>query len=503
MTTDANPLKMNWILQKIGQGMPWILAAFVFWFLFIHRLGDRDLWSSHEARSGMNARTILDGGIWWLPGRTNDLPDVQKPPLYYWIVAVFSEKPENVSPLTIRLPSTLGAIVCIFSVFFIGKIIVNWRTGFLAAMILGTSIHFVWSSRIGRIDMPLAGAVTCYFLFALRFVRSFKSLDLLMASLMVTISILLKGPIGLVLCGLSALALFLTIARNHSGVWGLGLTGFLGLVWAIPWFWAVHLATNGEFSRLFFIEHNLDRGFGSGRLRSHPIWFYPVQFLWDFQPWTTIIPLLFFYITIKNKKNHILYIINSPFFYILIFISSFLSISSFKRADYLIPAYPAASLIFAIYLNFILSESNIRLQKITKNSLIFGFSFTFFVFSWLLYVDIPTKEPSRLARTWAAQTKKLIEEDEPIIFFGEEAHSLAFHLNRDHEVLGSPDDLREFMTHNKPTWVFTNPQVLNLWPSGPPGINWETVTSNIDEKDGRAPHKPLVLLKAFPASKSR
>lgn len=492
--------------EKFVQGMPFIMAALVFWFLFINRLGDRDLWSSHEARSGMNARTILDGGIWWLPGRTNDLPDVQKPPFYYWMVALFSGESSKVDPLTIRYPSTLGAMVCILSLFFIGQILANARTGFLAVMFLATSVHFVWSSRIGRIDMPLAGAVTAYFLFALRYIITFKTLDLILASLMVTVSILLKGPVGLILCGLCAIALLITRSRNHSGFWGLGLTGLLGLFWAIPWFWAAHLATDGEFSRLFFIEHNFDRGLGSGRLRTHPIWFYPVQFLWDFQPWTSFLPLLciFIWVKLKNKNNTINKFKTNPLFLLFLLIILFLSLSSFKRSDYLLPAYPAAAFLFALMFAFIANETkNSSWNSFTFVSLCIGFTTTFCVFCWLLYVDIPHKEPTRIARDWARLTNNLIGTDEGIVFFAEEAHSLAFHLNREHEVTGSPQELCKYLKHDKPLWVFTNPEVVDLWPSGPPGAAWEPVSSNIDPKDGRMPPKPLVLLKAFPDSKHR
>src|SRR5690349_13008414 len=50
-------------------------------FLFFHRLGDRDLWSSHEARAAMNAQTILDDGDWLLPHLYDGQPELQKPPL--------------------------------------------------------------------------------------------------------------------------------------------------------------------------------------------------------------------------------------------------------------------------------------------------------------------------------------------------------------------------------------------------------------------------------------
>src|SRR5262245_54285341 len=57
-------------------------------FLFLFRLGDRDLWSSHEGRAAQDAQTILEDGNWGLPHLFDrKYVDLQKPPLYYWLVA--------------------------------------------------------------------------------------------------------------------------------------------------------------------------------------------------------------------------------------------------------------------------------------------------------------------------------------------------------------------------------------------------------------------------------
>src|SRR2546430_15923577 len=67
---------------------PVVLVVVAGWLslLFLYGLGDRDLWNSHEARAGMDAQSLLDGdGL--LPRLYDDRPDLQKPPLYYWLVA--------------------------------------------------------------------------------------------------------------------------------------------------------------------------------------------------------------------------------------------------------------------------------------------------------------------------------------------------------------------------------------------------------------------------------
>src|SRR5262249_59608854 len=54
--------------------------------LFFHRLADRDLWNSHEGRAAQDAQSVLDGD-WALPRQFDGQPEMQKPPLYYWLVA--------------------------------------------------------------------------------------------------------------------------------------------------------------------------------------------------------------------------------------------------------------------------------------------------------------------------------------------------------------------------------------------------------------------------------
>src|SRR5258708_524944 len=63
------------------------LLVFLCCFLFFYRLADRDLWSSHEGRAAQDAQTILNDHRWGLPRLFDGKVELQKPPLYYWLVA--------------------------------------------------------------------------------------------------------------------------------------------------------------------------------------------------------------------------------------------------------------------------------------------------------------------------------------------------------------------------------------------------------------------------------
>src|SRR5947209_7784920 len=61
--------------------------AFLSYALFFHRRGDRELESSHEARAAQDAASLLATGPGELPRLFDRRAELQKPPLYYWLVA--------------------------------------------------------------------------------------------------------------------------------------------------------------------------------------------------------------------------------------------------------------------------------------------------------------------------------------------------------------------------------------------------------------------------------
>src|SRR5271156_2527646 len=94
------------------------LIACVSGQLFLYRLGDRDLWASHEARAAQDAQRILDDGDWLLPRLFDDHAEVQKPPLYYWLPAAAGwVRGGTVDAVAARLPAAIAGIATVIGVF--------------------------------------------------------------------------------------------------------------------------------------------------------------------------------------------------------------------------------------------------------------------------------------------------------------------------------------------------------------------------------------------------
>src|SRR5437764_443065 len=174
--------------------------------LFFLGLGDRDLVSSHEARAAQNAQMILDEGHWLVPRLFDRHLELQKPPLYYWIVALFGWLGGGqVDVWAVRLPAALSALACVLFVYLVGVQSKRPLAGLLAAFILASSLHFTWLARVGRIDMPLTMTIT----FALGAFHpgnlgSHRRAWHAFGYVALGLGVLLKGPIALVLPAMAA-----------------------------------------------------------------------------------------------------------------------------------------------------------------------------------------------------------------------------------------------------------------------------------------------------------
>ena len=72
-------------------------------------LGAYDLWAPDEPYFGEGAREMVVDGQWAVP-HVNGVVTSDKPPLFFWLIAVFSLPFGAVSSFTARLPSLLAGI---------------------------------------------------------------------------------------------------------------------------------------------------------------------------------------------------------------------------------------------------------------------------------------------------------------------------------------------------------------------------------------------------------
>jgi len=447
----------------------------------------------------MDAQSILDSGDFLLPRLFDQTPELQKPPLYYWLVAGIAWlRGGVVDAWRVRLPAVLAALGCLVVV---GRIARRRSEALLAVTLLATAIHFTWLARTGRIDMPLTLTVSMAIgAFSRDAQRSAKRSALRCASrltetwflpllgyLSLAAGLLLKGPIGLVL-PVAVLLVLAVVERRWTlpGLcWGLPLVALL----TVPWYWAANVRTEGEFFRVFLWYHNVTRGLGGSQLRAHPWWFYGPELLRGFLPWSLLLPPALWWFRRRWRRSATTRL---GLVWVLT-VAAILSCARFKRADYLLPAYPGA----ALFLAGVLTRWNRRAGSAINPARLVPIAAVVCSLGWLVQVELilPNFEPAREWTSFAAAIRCEAPAPEEVILFRTEAHTLSFHLGRPMTILIEWHHLAARLARPGCHHLVIPPEWLEEARQRLPGLLLEEVLRSTTPAHGRQ-DRPLVLLRS-------
>jgi 4-amino-4-deoxy-L-arabinose transferase-like glycosyltransferase len=212
---------------------------------------DRD-----ESRYAQATSQMLETGD-FVDIRFQDDPRWKKPVGIYWMQAAavaITSSVENRDIAPYRIPSILGAMLAAAACAWAGAAMFGQRAGFLAGAILGASFLLSTEAGIAKTDAMLCGAVTLAMAGLARIYLASRAGELpirphkLMFWLGLGLSILIKGPIGLIVVAPAMIALSLW-DRDFSWLKRLGWGWGLPLVALIvgPWAIAITIATDGGF----------------------------------------------------------------------------------------------------------------------------------------------------------------------------------------------------------------------------------------------------------------
>jgi len=482
--------------------------------LFFYRLADRDLWSSHEARAAQDAQSILSEKQWGLPHLFDGKIELQKPPLFYWIVAGVSWlRGSAVDSWSVRLPAALAGLLGVVLIYMLGVLRNRPHAGLAAACILASAVHFTWLARVGRIDMPLT--LCCAFACVGFYLAhcSWRELGgrgawrwMVVGYLAAAFALMLKGPIGLLLPAAVCVAYlgtegdlpvpwqlrrWLSLFHKYGLWWGIPLIGAL----AIPWFVWADSETNGKLLQVFFWKHNVERGLGSGDLAVHPWWFYLPRFTVDFLPWSPILPFL---ILLAIRRRWWRVDSEARFGLVwLVAMTMLLSFSRFKRSDYLLPAFPGAALFLGSTLERWYSTQHSR-KALTAA---FVGMLLAAVAGWWAYVAyvLPGQERQWEFRRFAQEIRARAPAPQLIIFFRAEAHALAFHVGRPIDTVLEWENLDVWASRPETWYIVMPPDCADEWPQYLTHGQLELVMRNIDLAGGKH-SRPLVLMRTRPGA---
>ena len=366
--------------------------------LFFSKIGSLPLFDPDEPRYAAAAKGMVETGDWIVP-YFNGMPRLNKPPLFYWLVAL-SFKFFGVSELSARLPSLLFGIGGVIIAFIWARSIWGRWKAFSVGFFLSICPLYISISRLCITDMTMS-----FFLYLglYNFYQGYKDGGygkgrkyLIYFSL--AMMFLVKGHVGILLF-MFVVSVFLVTVKDLKflvKLWDpVGLTIFFMII--LPW--GLMFIHNVGLDTITGLVTNETYGrFVGGYQHPEPFYFYAMVFFFGFFPLSFFIPLMLLFCKkargarcrfVDSTKNICLNMkskdINVKFFSVwLIVVILFFSLSKSKLFTYILPMAPAVPFLF------VSAFSGIEIKKKSKLYAFFLLIFLiFFAFSIITLVFLP------------------------------------------------------------------------------------------------------------------
>ncbi len=323
-------------------------------FLCFANLGSHPIYILDEAKNAEAAREMFVNSNWMVP-TFNDELRTDKPPLHYWFM-ILSYKLFGVSAFAARFFSAFFGVLTLISTYHFTKKFINRRIAAITAFVMASAIFFMQEFHLAVPDPYLIFFVSFALFTFYDYYKNRKKSSWLLFYISLGFGVLAKGPVAIALPGLIVL-IFLLMKKDLNWKTILAINPFLGgiltLGISVPYFYWVHQATNGAFTKGFFLQHNFQRF--SGEMEGHG----GLPFVtWAFVL-LGLLPYSFFIVQgfvqgWKQKKTNDFVLFS---FLISIVFVVFFSISMTKLPNYPMPSYPFIAVLIAVYLNGILTKS--------------------------------------------------------------------------------------------------------------------------------------------------
>ncbi|KKQ01978.1 MAG: hypothetical protein US11_C0002G0037 [Candidatus Roizmanbacteria bacterium GW2011_GWA2_36_23] len=225
-----------------------ILLIILFSFLFVYRFDWNTLVSWDEAWYGSIAREMLKTGD-WMRMIWNSKPYYDHPPMGFWLI-VISYKLFGISEFSTRLPSVVLSLLTIILVYKTGLELFGKKIiGFIAALVMGTSVWYLIRVRSGNLDAVFIFFYILTIYLALRSSKQFAWFPLTMAAFggLILSKTLVGFSAGILIVFLN----FNQFFKLRNILWFLlGVAAIVSV--AFPWYY-IHIKNNP----LFVQEHFL------------------------------------------------------------------------------------------------------------------------------------------------------------------------------------------------------------------------------------------------------
>jgi 4-amino-4-deoxy-L-arabinose transferase-like glycosyltransferase len=321
----------------------WYLLGVAALLLFV-RLGAAPIYILDEAKNAQCAREMWQAGNWIYPTFNGELR-TDKPALHYWFM-ILSYSFFGEGAAQARLFSAFLGVGVLWLTFYYVRKFAGDSVAFFSVLTLALSPHFLFEFRLSVPDPYLIFFTTAGLFFGFRYIHDRCRKSLITCAVCLGLAVLAKGPVALLLPGLVFIVFFIFekkwwVIRDPFLLFAI----IVAIVVAFPWYYSIHLQSEGAFTKGFFLDHNLNRFSAEKEGHGGPFIITSIIVLVGLLPFSLCLPE-----SLKKKFGYWKYPLFRFSAIVSIIYVVFFSISSTKLPNYPMPCYPFAAILVGFYL---------------------------------------------------------------------------------------------------------------------------------------------------------
>jgi hypothetical protein len=355
----------------------------------------------------------------------------EKPPLYMWIEALFMSI-FGFTSFAARFGSAIFGFLTLVLTYKIAEKLFSRAAAFISVLSLVTTIHFLYYSRAGMLDVTATFFVTLtVYLYLLAKERE-KVWYVLCMGAAVGFAAMTKGVVGLLPFPL--LFMFELFSKKKLKISSYIYILISFCLIALPWHLEMYRRFGQDFLNSYIGYHVVDRAVTAIEDKGNPAWWYLIILKVSMRVWfiSLLAAIPFAIVRLFKKDNRTL-----PFLIWFFFVLGLFSAAQSKLVWYIIPLYPAAAILNGYFLdsalNFVLERfpKNWRMSlKLISLYILMLFSLTYLVMNKeLAYPSDATGSPIRLMKLKEAMATKVTGPDSRVYLDRVELPLALFYLD--------------------------------------------------------------------------
>jgi 4-amino-4-deoxy-L-arabinose transferase-like glycosyltransferase len=331
------------IFEPPHRWLVWLLLVICLVSLF-GQLGTAGLFEPDEGRNAEKAREILLLNDWVTP-HEDFFPVLDKPMFFYWLIAI-SYTAFGVNEWAARLTSVLAALGCFALVYRFARIRWGAWEALWSGLILISGVEFFILSRVVIFDMSLTFCITLALYSFYEAAHAEQPMRRRIYCVLMYGALaggtLIKGLVGLLIPGL-VIFFYLLLANRWSILRSVYLMpgAVLFLALAGPWYLLAE-ARNPGFLRYYLWNEHFGRFATASFDREQPWYFLLAVLAVGFLPWSMLLPSVIKRFWSQSLDDRKIFLLSWSILPLIFF-----SLSSSKLAHYILPIFPALSILTA------------------------------------------------------------------------------------------------------------------------------------------------------------